>query len=74
MPRTIALTTPYTHGDDVKVLQRAIRHIITLKEGSSSLVPDGEYGPASRDAEAHAAYLLGLASPRDHKRAQAVIR
>lgn len=75
MARVINLTTPYAHGSDVKILQRAIRHVLNDLRGESiNLSDDGIYGPATRDAEAHAAWALGVATPCDHKRAQAVIR
>jgi hypothetical protein len=75
MARVINLTSPYTRGSDVKSLQRAIRHIlIEVRHESTKLQDDGVYGPISRDAEAHCAWALGVATPHDHKRAQAVIR
>lgn len=74
MSRILNLTSPHTTGKDVTALQRAIIHaLVDIRREPCDLNVDGEYGPATRDAEAHAAYALGAAKPRDHKRAQAII-
>lgn len=75
MARILNLTSPFTKGAAVASLQRAIRHVLVdIRHEPCALADDGVYGPATRDAEAHAAWALGVATPRDHKRAQAVIR
>lgn len=75
MSRILNLTSPHTTGKDVTALQRAIIHVLVgIRHEPCDLVVDGEYGPATRDTEAHAAFALGAAKPRDHKRAQAIIR
>lgn len=73
MSRVLHLTSPLTHGDDVRTLQRAITTRLAARHDLLVVKADGEYGPATAHAEAHAAWLLGAANPHDHKRAQAIV-
>lgn len=47
--RNLRLTSPYTKGDDVKALQRAV-----------GVTVDGEYGPVTEHAVKRHAWLLGI--------------
>ena len=61
--RPLTLTTPYTTGPDVKVLQHAVnerrkaRHLSTVTE-------DGEWGPETDAAVRETAWVLGISKKR----------
>ena len=64
--RDLHLTTPLTHGEDVKQLQRAV-NLWNKPRGLATVTVDGQYGPATEHAAHVAAYSLGLNDPRVDK-------
>jgi hypothetical protein len=60
MPRTLKLTSPAMHGDDVKLLQQTINTQFKRWGVKHKIDVDGEYGPVTRDAYRSILHGLGI--------------
>lgn len=66
-PRTLRLTSPPMHGNDVELLQQTINAQFKTWGVANHIATDGQYGPHTRDALQTAMYGLGISqSAIDH--------